>query len=219
MEYQEASSEVQRILSADLGSLTHRKGVSVDPPAAMAEWRISARDKEVLSVHGLPSVPPDDILMRIGASFQSSSETEYTSHDWSGYVIGQCGDARIVVNEASGFVIAVPEVRNLIPALAHLHPDGIQDESINSGVVAFVDFCWRWYWLAPILVDQRDRADRAEFAAWEAARKSGNKAGYVDFHAQYRELCSEARDNFYGKDQLSFSEPESMWSMMIGGLE
>ncbi|MFI6359413.1 SUKH-4 family immunity protein [Streptomyces sp. NPDC050743] len=219
MEYQEASSEVQRILSADLGSLTHREGVSVHPPAALSAWRISARDKEALSVHGLPSVPSDGMLMRFGASFQPSSEPEYMSYDWSGYVIGQCGDVRIVVNEASGSVIAVPEVRNLVPALAHLHPDGIQDEMINSGAAAFVDFCWRWYWLAPILVDQRDRADRAEVAAWEAARKSSNKAERIDFHVPYRELCSKVRDKFYGKDQLSLSNPESMWSMMIDGFE
>ncbi|MFI9564085.1 SUKH-4 family immunity protein [Streptomyces rishiriensis] len=160
VDYQEASTEVDRLLSAEHGSLVHGEGVSVRPPAALGSWRISEGDKEFLSVHGLPSVPHADTLLRIGALFQSSSGPEYAGQGWSGYVIGQYGDVKIVVHETSGSVFAVPDVREMAPALAHVHPDGIQDELINCRVVTFVDFCWRWYWLALILVYQRDRADR-----------------------------------------------------------
>ncbi|MFF3408796.1 SUKH-4 family immunity protein [Streptomyces sp. NPDC002742] len=219
MEYQEASSEVERILRADLGALSHGEGASVRPPAALRSWKISVRDREALSDHGLPSVPSVDMLMRVGAHFQSSGEPEFSSVDWRGYVIGRCGEVKIVVNDRSGSVLAVPEVSDIPPVLAPLHPDGIQDELINSKVIAFVDFCWRWYWLSPVLLDQRDRADRAEMDAWEAARKSGNKGSEVDFHVPYRELCAKVRANFCGKERLMVDNPSSMWSVMIDGFE
>ncbi|WP_176741314.1 SUKH-4 family immunity protein [Streptomyces sp. LUP30] len=219
MDYQEASTEVDRLLSAELGSLVHGEGASVRPPVVLGSWRLSPGDKEFLSVHGLPALPSMDTLLRVGALFQSSSEPEYAGQGWNGYVVAQCGDVQIVVSETSGSVFAVPDVRDMAPALAHVHPDRIQDELINSRLAVFVDFCWRWYWLAPLLVDQRDRADRAEMAAWEASRKSGSKAADVDFHAPYRELCSRVRANFHGKDRLSVEKPQSMWSVMIDGFE
>jgi hypothetical protein len=169
--------------------------------------------------HGLPSVPSGDRLMRVGAHFQSSSEPEFLAADWRGYVIGRCGEVTITVNEESGSVIAVPEAREIAPELAHLRPGGVQDEVINSRVASFVDFCWRWYWLAPILVNQRDRADRAEMEAWEAARKSGNRGADVDFHVPYRELCSKVRASFCGKERLMVGNLGSMWSIMIDGFE
>jgi hypothetical protein len=157
--------------------------------------------------------------MRVGAHFQSSSEPEFLAADWRGYVIGRCGEVTITVNEESGSVIAVPEAREIAPELAHLRPGGVQDEVINSRVASFVDFCWRWYWLAPILVNQRDRADRAEMEAWEAARKSGHRGADVDFHVPYRELCSKVRASFCGKERLMVGNLGSMWSIMIDGFE
>lgn len=223
MEHQKAISEVERILSADLGALSQVEGIAVRPPAALGAWRIAVPDKESLAAYGLPLVSSGDMLMRVGASFQSTNEPEYAGDGWNGYLIGQCGgDVRIVVSDVSGSVFAVPEARELAPPLAHLRPDGIiPDELINSRAADFVDFCWRWYWLCPILVEQREDAGRAEMTAWEAARKSGGSFADVDydFHAPYRDLCSRVRDNFYSRDRVAVSDPGSMWSSMIDGFE
>ncbi|MCZ0986317.1 SUKH-4 family immunity protein [Streptomyces diastatochromogenes] len=213
MDDREPDLEVERLLHADLGVLLGGEDLSVRPSAVLDVWRIPDDAKEALSVYGLPAVPADDSFVRVGASFQPGKEPAYAGHGTEGYVIGSCGDVSIVADVSVGSVYAVPEVREMVPALSHLHPDGVPDALINSRVVDLVDFSWRWYWLAPLLVEQRDLADQAEMDAW----RSGGPD--VDFHAPYRRLCSKVRDSFRAKDRAATSTDDSMWSVMIDGFE
>ncbi|MFE7328159.1 SUKH-4 family immunity protein [Streptomyces sp. NPDC057565] len=208
-----------RILEAELDDLTENGRLSVTPPAAVRSWDIPAEAKEELLSHGLPQAIPLDKYLGVGAAFQEGELPEYVSDKGRCYVIAVCGDVRVVARERSGQVLAVPEHREMIPQLAHLHPGGVPDEVINSSVTVLVDFAWRWHWLSRVLTEQEEAADEAESAAWRAARESGSKDPLPDFHELYRMLCQVVRERFREIDPVSIQAERSMWSEMINGFE
>ncbi|MGC0400195.1 hypothetical protein RKD27_002839 [Streptomyces sp. SAI-126] len=97
MELPDARSEADRILSAGFEE-SARVQTGVRPPAVSREWGIPATCAATPAAHGLPSVPAADILLRLGAAFQTAEGPGCTGREgWSGYV-------------------------NMAPALAHLRP-------------------------------------------------------------------------------------------------
>lgn len=122
------------ILEAALGDLTQGGSLSVLPPAVVGDWDLPEGDRAMLFSHGLPAMSPLDKYLGIGAAFQEGVHPEYMSDGGRCYVIGVCGSVRIVARESSGSVLAVPEVRELIPQLAHLHPDcAVTSRSFRMG--------------------------------------------------------------------------------------
>jgi hypothetical protein len=86
VELPEARDEVDRILSAGLEELA-RVQTGVRPPAVSRAWSIPATGATTLAAHGLPSVPADDVLLRLGTAFQTAEGPGYTGREgWSGYV-------------------------------------------------------------------------------------------------------------------------------------
>nr|WTB34677.1 SUKH-4 family immunity protein [Streptomyces sp. NBC_00830] len=219
MNTQEAGSEVERILRTGLDELTQGGRLSVTPLAVVRSWDIPDEAKEKLFTYGLPQVYQSDKYLGIGAAFQESALPEYVNDEIRGYVIGVCGSVRIVARERSGLVLAVPDHRHVISQLTHLHPGGIPDEIINSGLASLVEFAWRWHWLLRVLTERAEAADEAEMAAWRAARDAGSKEPLPDFHEPYRTLCQVVRDRFREIDPVSMRAERSMWSEMINGYD
>lgn len=217
MDIQQASSEVARILAADLRDLVTDGPPSIAPPTAAHAWNVPEEDKKSLFSFGLPKLDPAEDYLGIGGMFQRSEQPEYRSSEERGYVLGVCGSARIVARESSGVVLAVPESRELIPQLAHLAPEGIQDEEVNSSIGRLVDFAWRWNWLAPVLAEQEMAAGAAEVAAWKQSRAAGSREPMPDLSAPYRSLCRTVRETFRDLDPLATDH--SMWGGMVGGFD
>jgi hypothetical protein len=217
MDIQQARSEVARILAADLTDLVTDGLPSIVPPAAARAWDLPEDDKSFLFSYGLPELDPSEDWLGVGGMFQGSEQPEYRSPEGRGYVIGVCGTARIVALESSGVVLAVPESRELIPQLAHLAPEGIRDEKMNSSVGGLVDFAWRWTRLAPVLAELEMAVDAAEVAAWQQSRAAGSREPMPDLSAPYRSLCRTVRERLRERDPLATDE--SMWGGMVGGFD
>ncbi|WP_344509922.1 SUKH-4 family immunity protein [Dactylosporangium maewongense] len=210
---------VARVLDAKLDELTDSGTLSVKPPASLALWRIPEEDKRILRTYGMPRIVQPDSLLRVGAAFQGSADPGYSAGNVTGYVIAECLDVLLVSCESTGAVFAVPPVRDLPPALAHQHPNGIPDELVNSSTGAFVQFAWRWCRLAAILIREQEIADAADVTAWRAAGESGDAVRDIDFHGTYRALCHIVREQFRAWDPVAVASDQSMWSNMIGGFE
>lgn len=217
MDSRQASSEVARILAADLRDLVTDGPPQMLPPTAGHAWNLPEGDKSSLFTHGLPKLGPTEDHLGVGGMFQRSEQPEYPSPGGRAYVLGVCGNARIVALESSGLVLAVPESRELIPQLAHLAPEGIRDEKINSSVGRLVDFAWRWTRLAPVLAEQETAVGAAEMAAWKQSRAAGSREPMPDLSAPYRSLCRTVRERFREMDPLATDD--SMWGGMVGGFD
>jgi hypothetical protein len=217
MDSRQASSEVARILAADLRDLVTDGPPPIRPPAAAHAWDLPRDDRSSLFSYGLPELGPTEDCLGVGGMFQLSEQPEYRSTAGRGYVLGVCGNARIVALESTGLVLAVPESRKLIPQLAHLAPEGIQDEKINSSVGRLVDFAWRWTRLAPVLAEQEMAVDAAEVAAWKQSRAAGSREPMPDLSAPYRSLCRTVRERLREMDPLATDE--SLWGGMVGGFD
>lgn len=217
MDSRQAGSEVARILAADLRDLVTDGPPSILPPTAAHAWNLPEDDKSSLFSYGLPRNGPTEDRLGVGGMFQRFEQPEYRSPGGRGYVLGVCGNARIVALESSGVVLAVPESRQLIPQLAHLAPDGIRDEKINSSVGRLVDFAWRWTRLAPVLAEQETAVGAAEVAAWKQSRAAGSREPMPDLSAPYRSLCRTVRERFREMDPLATDD--SMWGGMVGGFD
>ncbi|MEU9702617.1 SUKH-4 family immunity protein [Streptomyces sp. NPDC047981] len=219
MEFEQARSEVARILAADLRGLVTDGPPSVLPPSAARTWNLPGEDTSALFSYGLPDPARAEECTAVRGMFQHSEQPEYRSPEARGYVIGVCGSARIVAQETSGVVLAVPEARELIPQLAHLAPEGIQDETINSSAGRLVDFAWRWMWLAPVLAEQEMAADAAEMVAWKQSRAAGSREPVPDVAAPYRNLCRTVRERLRELDPMALRTDDSMWAGLVGGFE
>lgn len=216
MSSQDSASKVARVLDGELGELAAEAGESIMPPLAARSWNLPSEDIDALFEYGLPAPKPSEYMSLEGA-FQDSLDPAYSDGDSAYYLLGRLGAVLLGARSGDGLVFAIPEDREVIPALRDEYPEGIQDSLAASSVRALVELGWRWSMASVILVEEQKRAEAARRAAWEAARTTGESYVPENTGTEYTALCARVKEAFAGIDPVSVDTDDRLWTELIEG--
>ena len=216
MSSQDSASKVARILDRELGELVAEAGESIMPPPSARSWSLPGEDIDALFQYGLPAPMPSEYMSLEGA-YQDSVNPAYSDGVSEYYLLGRLGAVLLGARSGDGLVFAIPEEREVIPALRDEYPEGVQDSLAASSVRALVELGWRWSMASVVLVDEQKRAEAARRAAWEAARAAGEPYAPENVGQEYAALCARVKEAFAAIDPVSVDTDDRLWSELIEG--
>ena len=211
---QDPGVEVSRILGMALGELVAEAGSSVRPPLHARSWNLPDGGLDALFGYGLPA-PISYTYMSIEAVYQDSPVPAYADETGEYYLLGKIGAVLLGARGGDGAVFAIPEVREVIPALRDKYPAGIENSLANSSIEALVELGWRWSLLSVVLAAERGRALVAEDAAWKMARAAGRPHYPGDSSKGYAALCARVGEAFAVIDPVSVDADDRLWAQLL----
>lgn len=170
-------------------------------------------DVRLLESYGLPADRQDG-RYGFAASYQASVEPLL---EGGLFEIGVYGNAKIGLSSADGsvWIVSPYSSADYHPQVRPLRSDSGRAVMINSSLVSFLGFAWRWHWLVSLLAEQQERAGEEEIRAWSAAKSDEERAALGDFYDDVRSMCLEVLDWLAVSDPVAPTGDGSFWREVI----